>query len=435
MLTDLQERLIHAMIFSLRMRVTRLASHVGDCEMSLDRVHSERHTDSVKSPQRPALLTLLIAFAAFVSLGLPDAINGVAWPSVSQRFSVPTGALGWLFIGSGTGYFISAMTISHLISVMRLGTLLTASTLLVVLGVTGYSLAPHWPVFVLSAPLIGLGSGAIDAGLNAYAAHHFSVKHVNWLHACYGIGAALGPAIMTAALVHGAPYSLGYATIALLLVPLTLSFVLTRNHWREEGSPQAAPVRGFRGLAHPMVRLHAVLFFFYTGVEVAVGQWSFTLMTRIREFPEGLAGSGTTLFWVGLTVGRFALGAVAGPLGPDRLVRMSTVGVILGVLAFWQGPDWLTLPGLALTGLSLAPIYPTLMSRTPDRVGQGYAVQSIGFQAIAAMLGAVTIPALAGWAADVSSLHAVQWIIIATALTLFGLHETLLRRSPGIASI
>jgi fucose permease len=151
-------------------------------------------------PQSTGLI-LAIAYLGFISLGLPDTLIGVAWPSVRDTFGRQQGDIAWIFFGTGTAYFLSSLFTGRLIGRLGIGMLLAGSSLLVAVSGFGYALSPVWGLFAICALIHGLGSGAIDAGLNHYVAHHFSARHMNWLHACYSLGATMGPVIMTSMLV------------------------------------------------------------------------------------------------------------------------------------------------------------------------------------------------------------------------------------------
>ncbi|WP_257453346.1 MFS transporter [Archangium lipolyticum] len=386
----------------------------------------------------PVPLLLTIAYLAFVSLGLPDAVLGVAWPSVRETFSLPLSGLGMVLVGTGTGYFLSGLLAGRLVQTLGVGTLLTVSSALVALSLFGYSLAPVWPLFLLCTPFIGMGSGAIDSGINAYAASHFPVRHVNWLHACYGFGAMLGPLVMTGALVRSGSWRWGYVAIGAMLLLMALAFGSTRASWRTAGAPGAASAEArvgtLQALGHPMVWLQVVIFFVYTGLEVTAGQWCFTLYTEARGVPRELAGTWAGLYWGSLAVGRVFMGFVVERLGPDRLLRFSILSAVAGSALFAFGPTLASFGGLLLIGMSLAPIYPTLMSRTPGRLGEGYAAHAVGFQVSAAMLGAAILPSLAGVLAGRFGLGMVGWVTVAAAAVLWLLHETLLKLTPRSAA-
>src|SRR5919204_2389293 len=148
----------------------------------------------------------LLAGLAFISLGLPDGLLGVAWPSIRAYFYLPLDALGALLVMFTTSYLLSSFSSGRLLAHINVGSLLALSCLATAASLIGYALAPQWPIMVALGVLSGLGAGAIDAGLNTFAATHFSARAVNWLHAFYGVGATLGPVIMTAVLSAGCPW-------------------------------------------------------------------------------------------------------------------------------------------------------------------------------------------------------------------------------------
>jgi fucose permease len=172
------------------------------------------------------------------------------------------------------------------------------------------------------------------------------------------------------------------------------------------------------------------LFFVYTGLEVTVGQWSFTVLTESRGFHKEAAGLGVTIYWASIFAGRILFGFIADRLGIDRLLRWSTCTAVLGTLLFALNLSGaLSAVALALTGLGLAAIYPSMMTKTPQRLGQALATHAIGFQVSAAMLGAAALPSLAGFLAQRLGLEAVAGAAIAMATAIFLVHEVILFRS------
>lgn len=184
---------------------------------------------------RTSGVLLFIAYLGFISLGLPDAAHGINWPFVRTAFSVPTGWLGLVIAGGGVGYLMSSFSVGYLLSRFGVGWLLVVSSLLVSLGLFGFYFSASFVVFVLFAIVIGMGSGAIDAGLNAYAAEHFSTKHMNWLHAAFGVGATAGPIIVTTVLVSFSQnWRLGYAILAVILFVMAMVFLFSRHLWESD---------------------------------------------------------------------------------------------------------------------------------------------------------------------------------------------------------
>ncbi|HEX7037350.1 MAG TPA: MFS transporter [Pseudomonadales bacterium] len=406
------------------------------------------------SRRRFALLA--ICYLGFVSLGLPDTLIGVAWPSVRDHFRLAQDHVAWIFFGSGCSYLLSSFFAGRLLARMNVGLLLAGSSALVALGGFNHGLATVWPWFVLGALLHGLGSGAIDAGLNHYVATRLPARHMNWLHASYSVGAMLGPVVMTASLTLAGSWRLGYLLVAALLGALALVFLASRARWLDaapaEDSTGAAPREslhepptlphpeptrgGSRGarqaLGHRAVRLNLVLFFLYTGFELGLGQWSFTILTESRNVPAATAGAWVTVYWAGILIGRFLLGFVVDRMSIDRLVRGSLVTALLGAALFVWNPLPQAAPvALALGGLGLAVVFPCLMTRTPQRVGHGLAGHAIGLQVGAAMLGGAALPSLGGVVAEHMGVERVAPMLLIVAAILLVLHERLVRITGG----
>ena len=192
----------------------------------------------IERSRRSRNLLLFIAYIGFISLGLPDTLIGVAWPSVRDHFQLQQSASALIFFGSGRSYFLSSLFTGRLLHLLGIGTLLAASSALVALGGFGFGIANVWIIFVACSLIHGLGSGAIDTGLNHYAAHHFSARHMNWMHACYSLGATLGPLITTGVIASQGSWRSGYLGVGGIILSLSLLFGLTRRKWNE--SPGAA---------------------------------------------------------------------------------------------------------------------------------------------------------------------------------------------------
>src|SRR5436190_18788275 len=160
-----------------------------------------------------SLLLIGLAFLGFISIGLPDGLLGVAWPAMRAYFGLPIDALGGLLVMYTAGYLTASFSSGRLLAHLNVGALLALSCLATGLSLTGYALSARWwPVLLLGA-LAGLGAGAIDAGLNTFAATHFSARIVTWLHAFYGIGAFSGPLLMTSVLHAGRAWQMSYAIV------------------------------------------------------------------------------------------------------------------------------------------------------------------------------------------------------------------------------
>ncbi|WPB82578.1 MFS transporter [Archangium violaceum] len=390
---------------------------------------------STPAARHPRLLAL--SYLAFVSLGLPDAVIGVAWPSIRETFSLPQAALGAALAMAASAYFTSGLFAGRFMRTAGLGALLAVSTALAATGVTGYGAAPAFALFIAAACFVGLGSGAIDTGLNTYAAHHFGARHMTWLHAAYSVGAALGPVLMTTLLTHGAGWRAGYAVIGGALALLAVAFTGMRRQW--DAGPGSSPptaeapapvdatsptVTAWATLRRPRVWLQIAIFFLYSGVEVTAGQWSYTVLTEARGLGTAVAGTWVSVYWAGLLAGRIVLGFVVERVGPVRLLRLGTAGAVVGALLLAL-PAVPAVLGLALLGFSLAPIFPALMSETPRRVGADAAAHAVGFQVSAATMGVAVVPSAAGLIGERLGLAAITPLILGVAVLLAGVHEVL----------
>jgi fucose permease len=395
----------------------------------------------VRSERKYSLLLVGLAYLSFVSLGLPDGLNGVAWPSIRAYFHLPVDALGLLLVMFTAGYLVSSFSSGRLLALMSLGTLLALSCLATALSLIGYALAPAWWVMVALGSVAGLGAGAIDAGLNTFAATQFSARMVSWLHACYGIGAASGPVIMTSVLAGHHPWQRGYLIVGGWQLLLAVCFGVTRNWW-----PRAAPaskvssaIAGARAsnlstLKLPVVRWSIAVFFVYTGIEAAAGIWAYSLFTESRAVPMMTAGMWVSVYWGALTVGRLLSGLVVGFVPMHRLLRVCFVSIALGATLIWLGgAGFPSFAGLGLMGLASAPVFPSMISATPMRLGEGHTSNGIGFQIAAAVLGQSLLPGLVGVLAGKLGLEAIGPTLLVAACLLLVLSEALTSASPAVA--
>ncbi|NOG74093.1 sugar MFS transporter [Roseicella sp. DB1501] len=341
---------------------------------------------------------LVLAYIAFIGLGLPDPLPGTLWPVLRLDYGRPEAALGLLLLAVSGGTMAASLLAGRAMAAFGTGGVLAGSLGITALAAVAASLAPPWAVLVMLALLSGLGAGAVDAAMNLFAAARFAPRHLNWMHACWGVGATLSPAIATLLLAGGGSWRQVYLVIGLLLGALSLAFGLTRRRWggpAQESGP-AASIGG--ALRSAMARRQILAFFVYCGVEAGTGQWLATVLVAARGADPAMAGAATTLFWGALAAGRVGLGFVVDRIGPDRMLRQAVLVAALASAGFAFAPAGLDLVSVGLLAVALAPLYPTLMARTPARLGGPLAVHAVGFQVAAATLGAGLLPALLGLA-------------------------------------
>jgi len=386
---------------------------------------------------------MVLAFAAYISLGLPDGLLGVAWPSMRRDFSLNHDSFGALMIALTAGYLTTSFFGGSLMARFRLGTLLTASTFAAAAALLTYSAAPFWWILVLAAVAAGMGGGGIDVTLNNYVAAGYGDNLMQWLHASYGIGATAGPVIMTTAITMTGSWRSGYLLVGLLQAVLTAFFLLTIPMWenrRKDSAPQGpfssadhdASMR--TTLSHPAVWLSIGLFFIYMGVEVAFGAWSYSLLTESRGVSTKLAGFWVGSFWGIFTIGRIAAGMYTSRIGRMKLITGSFVAALAATVVLAMDiNNAASLAAIIAIGLAIAPVLPSLISGTADRVGSRLSANTIGIQIAAMGVGGATVPSVCGLIAKRFSLEAIPvfMIILIAALIFLNLYSEKTPQSEG----
>ncbi|WP_198371944.1 MFS transporter, partial [Roseomonas rosulenta] len=225
---------------------------------------------------------LALAFLAFIGLGLPDPLPGTLWPELRPHYAKPHAALGLVLAAMAAGYLLASILTGRAIQALGIGALLAVSIAATAAAALGQAMAPPWVLFVALAMLAGLGSGAVDAALNTFAALRFAPRHLNWLHAFWGLGATLGPGLATALLAVGAGWQAGYAVVGAVLAMLALGFGATRARWEDGTAADAPALPALSALRQPLVRRLIVVFFLLAGVEASAGQWAATVLVEAR---------------------------------------------------------------------------------------------------------------------------------------------------------
>ncbi len=382
----------------------------------------------------PASL-LLISFFSFIIIGIPGGALGVAWLPIQTTFGLGLDALGLLLTASTIGRLLTAFTSGYWIARVGAGRYLLIGSLLGAVGLLGFVLAPLWPLLLLAEFVRGLGSGVIDAGVNTFVAPRYSASRMNWLHACFGIGLTIGPALVTLTVIElGQDWRWTYLLLGVLNLLLALTFFLTLGRWRVASAPdQAGAVvpnaRLLDSLRLVMMWLSLALFFFYGGAEMGTGQLLNSLFVEGRAIDPTTAGFWVSFYWGSFTVGRMLIGLVADRIGPRALLRACMAGAVVGAALIWWNPvPEVSFAGLAVMGLALAPLFPTLVAVTPDRVGAAHTPNAIGFQIGFAGLGAALLVGLAGVLAENTGRESIAPFLVAVSLATLLLHELIMQR-------
>ncbi len=273
-------------------------------------------------------------------------------------------------------------------------------------------------------------------GCNTYAAENFNPRMLNWLHASFGLGAASGPVIMSSIISANQSWRIGYVVVGIAQLLLASAFAITRKQWQtQQHETVVEPVASapmLQTLRLPTTWLSILLFFLYTGLEFCAGQWLYTLLTTSRGMEEGLAGIWVSVYWGSLTVGRLLSGVIVGRMRVVSLLRLSMLGAIVGVGLFWLNfAPWLTVIGISLLGLALAPMFPSFIALTPARMGPRHSSNLIGFQIAAATLGGASIASSFGLFADWMGIEVLGSYLFVVAVAMALIFEALNRLKPA----
>ena len=371
-----------------------------------------------KRPSAAGLALTLLSFVAYVSLGLPDGLIGVAWPSIRLDFSLPLESLGALLITATIGYLTASFFGGRMLSRFKIGRVLAASSLAAGAALLAYALSPCWWVMVFAGLFAGFGGGAVDVALNTYVASYHGSGLMQLLHASYGIGATIGPVIMTVAINLLSSWRWGYALVGGLQLILAVSFFLTASLWevRKSNSQKeneavhlsAYSTSILETLRRRSVWISIFLFFVYMGVEYTLGTWTYTLLTESRSVPASLAGVWMGGYWGIFTAGRLLVGLFAPKVREQVIVTGGLIFALLSlILLIWNVNNELNIIAVTVTGLAIAPIMPALLSGTAVRVGRRYSANTIGIQISSMGVGAAAISSLSGVIAQRFSLEAI----------------------------
>ena len=377
---------------------------------------------------------LLIIYLSFISLGLPDALLGSAWPIMHEELRVPISYSGGIYMLISCCTILSSLKSESLNLHFGTGKITAFSVLLTALALFGFSQSHSFYMLILFAIPYGLGAGSVDAALNHYVALHYSSRHMNWLHCMWGIGASLGPYIMGYVLQRGESWSRGYLLIAMLQAALTFILFLSLGLWKgkdsekrkrksfwesdkesskkafRKSSADGKKLLSFREIfALPGAKECIAAFFFYCAIEQTIGLWSGSFMVYSLQIDAKLAASLVALFYFGITFGRFLAGIFSAKWTDEEMIlggiSILFGGILLLFLAAYfserrvfgsEFRQLIIILSLLFMGLGCAPIYPAIIHSTPRNFGAENTSALIGKQMAAAYIGSLSLPPLFG---------------------------------------
>ena len=381
-------------------------------------------------------LLLAIIYLSFISLGLPDALLGSAWPVMYGELAVPVSYAGMISMIIAAGTIISSLLSDWLTYKLGTGKVTAISVAMTAAALFGFSTCSAFWMLCLWAIPYGLGAGSVDASLNNYVALHYASRHMSWLHCMWGVGASVGPYIMGFVLSGGGHWTGGYRCIGILQIILTAILFLSLPLWKsrkdaagEDEKAEAKPLTPGQILQIPGAKEIMVTFFCYCAVEQTAGLWASSYLALYKGVPGETAASFASMFFIGITVGRALNGFLTMKFSDTQLIRIGQGIILLGIVAMLLPlGEAVSLAGLILIGLGCAPIYPCIIHSTPAHFGADKSQALIGVQMASAYIGTCLMPPLFGLIAGHVSIVLLPVYLLAILILMAVMHERMLKR-------
>lgn len=383
-------------------------------------------------------LLLAIIYLSFISLGLPDALLGAAWPTMCMEFGVPLSYAGAISLTIAAGTIISSLLSDRMTSRFGPAKVTAFSVAMTAAALMGFSLTRSYWMLLLWAIPYGLGAGSVDASLNNYVALHYASRHMSWLHCMWGVGASVGPYVMGAALTGGFGWNMGYRVIGILQVVLTIILIVSIPLWKgreeetSEDTPQERrkPLKLREILAIAGAKEVLIAFFCYCAAEQTAILWSGTYLVMHDGLDEQSAAAFAGMFLIGLTIGRALSGFLTYKLNDMNMIRLGQLLMGLGILVMLIPLGMVcSMAGLMLIGLGCAPVYPCIIHSTPDHFGPENSQALIGVQMAAAYLGILIVPPVFGVVAEHMDVSLLPWYLLAVIVLMTVMCERLNRKT------
>lgn len=357
-------------------------------------------------------ILLIIIYLAFISLGLPDALLGVAWPMIRQEWLVRLDGAGIISIVITVGTISSSLLSGRLIRRFGEGKITFFSGAMTGTALLGFAYAPSYIWFILLALPLGFGAGSVDTALNHYVALHFKAHHMNWLHSFWGVGATAGPILMSIILRQTGSWRMGYQSVALIQIVLAVILFLSLPLWKKHAEMTSRlnddvsddieltsghSLKILEGLKIKGVPYALLIFMTYCAVEFSVGLWGSSYLVQMKGLSLETAASWVALYYGGITVGRLLAGFISFKVSNKMMIFSGVLIALSGaILLVMDLGNILVMIAFIMLGLGFAPIFPAMTHETPVRFGRVNAQSIIGYQMASAYIGIAVFPPLLG---------------------------------------
>ena len=362
----------------------------------------------------------MIIYICFISLGLPDSLLGSAWPTIYQDFNVPVSYAGFVSVTISAGTVLSSLLSDKITKKFSPGLVTAVSIMMTAGALLGFALSNQFWMLILFAIPYGLGAGGVDACLNNYVALHYESKHMSWLHCMWGVGATISPYIMGFALSYGSGWNQGYLIVSIIQFVLAAFVFTTLSRWKKRDKEEVIENKSltFKEIfSIPGALTCVVMFFCYSAVEQTSMLWASSYLVLNNGLSEELASMLASLFFIGITFGRFVNGFLTLKFNDKTLIRLGLGIIVLGVVLLFIPFNISNMIGFIIIGLGCAPVYPCIIHSTPNLFGKENSQAMVGFQMACAYVGTLAMPALFGIIANNISIKLLP-VYLALFLTL-----------------
>lgn len=387
-------------------------------------------------------LLLVVIYISFISLGLPDSLLGSAWPIMYSELNVPISYAGIISMIIAVGTIISSLQSDRLTKKLGPGKVTAISVAMTATALFGFSISKSFMALCIWAIPYGLGAGSVDASLNNYVALNYESRHMSWLHCMWGVGATLGPYIMGYVLTKDMSWSSGYHIIGILQIALTLVLILSLPLWKkrsinDSGEDINEKVLSIKEIIKiPGAKEVMLCFFCYCALEQTASLWASSYLTIYKGVSADTAASLASMFFIGITIGRFFSGFITMKLNDTQMIRIGSfligVGIIIMLLPFGTNASIL---GLIMIGLGCAPIYPCIIHSTPEHFGEDKSQAIIGVQMASAYVGTCIMPPIFGLIANYISVALFPVFLLAILIVMAIMHELLKKKTDNKESV
>lgn len=379
-------------------------------------------------------LLLSIIYLSFISLGLPDALLGSAWPSMYKEFNVAISYAGIISMIISAGTIISSLQSDRLTKKFGAGKITVFSVAMTAAALFGFSITHSYLFLCVWAIPYGLGAGSVDASLNNYVALHYESKHMSWLHCMWGIGVTIGPYIMGYAITNN-NWNAGYRYISIMQIVLTAILFFSLPLWNKNDKENKEKINTKTLSLIEIIKIKGakeimICFFCYCALETTTGLWASSYPNIYKGVDIKTAASFGSLFYIGITIGRAISGFITMKLNDNQMIVLGESLILIGViLMIIPAVNTVSLIGFIITGLGCAPIYPSIIHSTPYNFGAENSQAIIGVQMASAYIGTLAMPPLFGYIANHISISLLPFYLILILALMFIMHKLMIKKT------